>query len=38
MTTICILGVDPGVTGAVAFYFPGHPERVAVDGGAREGV
>jgi crossover junction endodeoxyribonuclease RuvC len=27
----CILGIDPGVTGAVAFYFPEAPSRIAVD-------
>lgn len=30
MTDLCILGVDPGISGALAFYFPRHPERVAV--------
>jgi crossover junction endodeoxyribonuclease RuvC len=29
--TICILGIDPGISGAIAFYFPDHPERVAVE-------
>ena len=27
----CILGIDPGISGAIAFYFPDHPERVAVE-------
>ena len=27
----CIVAIDPGLTGAVAFYFPSSPERVAVD-------
>lgn len=27
----CILGIDPGVTGAVAFYFPEVPGRIAVN-------
>lgn len=27
----CILGIDPGVSGAIAFYFPGTPDRIAVD-------
>ncbi|MBR0990013.1 hypothetical protein JQ580_04695 [Bradyrhizobium japonicum] len=27
----CILGIDPGASGAIAFYFPDHPERVAVE-------
>ena len=29
--TLCVAGIDPGVTGAIAFYFPEHPERVSVD-------
>jgi hypothetical protein len=29
--TPCILGIDPGLTGALAFFFPDHPERVAVE-------
>lgn len=28
---ICIMGVDPGISGAVAFYYPMYPERVAVE-------
>lgn len=28
--TLCLLGVDPGLTGALAFYFPDHPNRVSV--------
>ncbi|MCQ4188856.1 RuvC family protein [Methylocystis suflitae] len=28
---VCILGVDPGLAGAVAFYFPAHPELIAVE-------
>lgn len=31
MTDICIMGVDPGLSGAVAFYFPADPSRVAVE-------
>ena len=27
----CIMGVDPGVSGAVAFYFMSHPYGVSVD-------
>lgn len=27
----CILGIDPGASGAIAFYFPAHPERMAVE-------
>ncbi|QOZ34432.1 hypothetical protein [Bradyrhizobium sp. CCBAU 53421] len=29
--TRCILGIDPGASGAIAFYFPDHPERVSVE-------
>lgn len=28
---ICILGIDPGVSGAVAFYFPAASGRISVD-------
>lgn len=31
MSDICIMGVDPGLSGAVAFYFPADPSRVAVE-------
>jgi hypothetical protein len=31
MSGVCVLGVDPGVSGAVAFYFVGHPHGVSVD-------
>lgn len=27
----CILGVDPGLSGGLAFYFPAAPDRVAVE-------
>jgi crossover junction endodeoxyribonuclease RuvC len=27
----CILGIDPGISGAIAFYFPDHPERISVE-------
>jgi crossover junction endodeoxyribonuclease RuvC len=27
----CILGVDPGISGAIAFYFPGVPSRVSAE-------
>jgi crossover junction endodeoxyribonuclease RuvC len=27
----CILGIDPGISGAIAFYFPGIPSRVAAE-------
>lgn len=30
MTDVCIMGVDPGASGAVAFYYPDYPHRVAV--------
>ncbi|MCA0318208.1 MAG: hypothetical protein LCH88_09080 [Proteobacteria bacterium] len=29
--TRCILGIDPGASGAIAFYFPDVPGRVSVD-------
>lgn len=28
---ICILAIDPGITGALAFYFPETPDRIAVE-------
>jgi hypothetical protein len=31
MSDVCIMGIDPGLSGAVAFYFPSAPERVAVE-------
>lgn len=31
MTIECIAAFDPGLHGAVAFYFPDHPERVSVE-------
>lgn len=30
MNVPCILGVDPGLKGAIAFYFPDAPDRVSV--------
>jgi len=30
MTYNCILGIDPGLTGALAFYFPSHPMLVGI--------
>lgn len=27
----CILGIDPGLSGAVAFYWPSHPKTVSVE-------
>lgn len=29
--TICSCGIDPGATGALAFFFADHPERVSVE-------
>lgn len=29
--TTCILGVDPGISGAVAFYWPHAPDRVVAE-------
>lgn len=29
--TSCFLGIDPGVTGALAFFFPAVPNRVSVE-------
>jgi hypothetical protein len=31
MTARCILGVDPGIGGAIAFYFPEAPDRAAAE-------
>lgn len=31
MTAPCILGIDPGLTGACAFFFPSAPDRVAAE-------
>jgi hypothetical protein len=31
MTAACILGIDPGLSGACAFFFPLAPYRVAAD-------
>ena len=30
-SSLCILGVDPGVSGAIAFYFPSAADRVAAE-------
>jgi crossover junction endodeoxyribonuclease RuvC len=27
----CILGIDPGISGAIAFYFPEYPERISTE-------
>ncbi len=29
--SLCIMGVDPGLSGAVAFYFPGAPGHVSAE-------
>jgi hypothetical protein len=31
MTALCIIGIDPGLSGAVAFYFPAAPDRVIAE-------
>src|ERR1700731_2386612 len=31
MSADCILGVDPGISGAIAFFWPEHPDRVAAE-------
>jgi hypothetical protein len=31
MTARCVLAVDPGLSGAIAFYFPEVPDRIAVE-------
>ena len=31
MTAPCILGIDPGLCGACAFFFPSAPDRVAAE-------
>lgn len=28
--TLCIMGVDPGVSGAIAFYYPSHPNNISI--------
>ena len=28
---ICILGIDPGASGALAFYFPDQPELIGAE-------
>lgn len=28
---LCLCAIDPGLSGAVAFYFPAAPDRIAVD-------
>jgi len=27
----CIMGIDPGLSGAISFYFPSHPDRVIAE-------
>lgn len=29
--TLCIMGIDPGVSGAISFYFPEAPDLIAVE-------
>jgi hypothetical protein len=29
--SLCILGIDPGLSGATAWYFPAAPDRVAAE-------
>jgi crossover junction endodeoxyribonuclease RuvC len=29
--SLCVLGIDPGISGAVAFYFPAVPDRVVAE-------
>jgi len=31
MTELCILGVDPGLSGAIAFYFPSRPGLISAE-------
>lgn len=31
MIASCIIGIDPGISGAIAFYFPVAPDRVSVE-------
>lgn len=31
MKETCICAIDPGLTGAIAFYFPSHPDRCGVE-------
>jgi crossover junction endodeoxyribonuclease RuvC len=31
VSVVCVLGVDPGLSGAIAFYFPAYPDRVAAE-------
>ncbi len=31
MAALCFLGIDPGMTGAIAFYFPSAPELISVE-------
>ena len=28
--TFCVMGIDPGISGAVAFFYPSHPNAVSV--------
>lgn len=31
MSEVCVLGCDPGLKGAIAYYFPSHPDRIMVE-------
>ena len=31
MSEICILGIDPGLSGAIAFYFPASPNHIIAE-------
>jgi crossover junction endodeoxyribonuclease RuvC len=31
MTAFCIMAIDPGISGAVAFYFPSEPSLITVE-------
>ncbi len=31
MSALCIIGIDPGLSGAIAFYFPEAPDRVIAE-------
>ena len=28
--TFCVMGVDPGLSGAIAFYYPSHPNAISI--------
>jgi crossover junction endodeoxyribonuclease RuvC len=31
MSALCVIGIDPGLSGAVAFYFPEAPDRIIAE-------